>query len=553
MAGEDGKVVFKYVGDTSGVDKANTEAEQKVKGFGSRLAGIAKGIGTAIAGALAAAGAALVGIGKRGIELASDLREVQNVVDVTFGDGAENINEFAKSAGAAFGLSELQAKEFTGSVGAMLKSMQVADEQVLEMSMSLAGLAGDMASFYNLDHDTAWQKIRSGIAGETEPLKQLGINMSVANLEAYALSQGITKAYEEMTEAEKVTLRYNYLLSVTADAQGDFARTADEWANQLRTAQMNVDGLAASFGETLLPALQPVLKAFNDVAVPKLHAAFEKMAEDGTLDKLGEALGMIAELLSDSIADILPIVIELLSALLPVAAEIAQAILPPILEIMKTLTPLISTLMELLGPLIELLSGGLAIALGVIADALSIIVGLIGLIVEGIKWLLGKGGDFQTYLNMITKPFSTQGSTYQAGKAQVDKTLEKYGYYNAITTAPTTTVALGPSDDDLTDEEWYNKYIKGNNARGTSFWRGGRTWVGELGPELIDLPVGTRIYPADMSAAMAAAPSISNRNESTVIGQLNVYPDSENYLRILRLVEASEAARQTARAGGNYL
>lgn len=107
----------------------------------------------------------------------------------------------------------------------MLKSSGVAQNAASDMSVALAGLAGDIASFYNIDTDTAFYKIRAGISGEIEPLKQLGINMSVANMSAYALANGITKSWTSMTQAEQATLRYNYLMSVTKDAQGDFART----------------------------------------------------------------------------------------------------------------------------------------------------------------------------------------------------------------------------------------------------------------------------------------------------------------------------------------
>lgn len=117
------------------------------------------------------------------------------------------------------------------------------------------GLSGDFASFFNIANDEAFAKIRSGISGETEPLKQLGINMSVANLEAYALSQGIKKSYSAMTQAEQVTLRYNYLLSVSADAQGDFARTSDSLANQQRITKLAIQNIGTAIGSRLIPAM----------------------------------------------------------------------------------------------------------------------------------------------------------------------------------------------------------------------------------------------------------------------------------------------------------
>lgn len=104
------------------------------------------------------------------IGLASDLKETQNVVDVTFEDSASTINKWAQEALNAYGITETKAKQYSSTLGAMLKSMGVADDQVLKMSTDMAGLAADMASFYNLDHDTAFEKIRSGISGETEPL-----------------------------------------------------------------------------------------------------------------------------------------------------------------------------------------------------------------------------------------------------------------------------------------------------------------------------------------------------------------------------------------------
>lgn len=104
------------------------------------------------------------------IGLASDLKETQNVVDVTFEDSASTINKWAQEALNAYGITETKAKQYSSTLGAMMKSMGIADDQVLQMSMDMAGLAADMASFYNLDHDTAFEKIRSGISGETEPL-----------------------------------------------------------------------------------------------------------------------------------------------------------------------------------------------------------------------------------------------------------------------------------------------------------------------------------------------------------------------------------------------
>ena len=202
---------------------------------------------------------------KTGIDYASDLAEVQNVVDVTFGSATEAINSWSKECLAAYGMNEVSAKRYAGTIGAMLKSSGLAGDAIVDMSKDMVGLAGDMASFYNLDLETAFEKIRSGISGETEPLKQLGINMSVTNLEAYALSQGIKTSYNEMSQAEQVMLRYNYLMSATADAQGDFARTQDSYANQTRLLSESWLEFTGIMAEQLLPVLTTIVSWLNNI------------------------------------------------------------------------------------------------------------------------------------------------------------------------------------------------------------------------------------------------------------------------------------------------
>ena len=229
-----------------------------------------KGLGGFIGKALGVT--TLVAFGKQCIDLGSDLSEVQNVVDVTFGSMAEDINKFASEAITNFGISETSAKRYTSTMGAMLKSMGLGTQQAVKMSQVMAGLSADMASFYNLDADEAFEKIRSGISGETEPLKQLGINMSVANMEAYAMSQGIEKSYQKMTQQEQALLRYNYLLKVTADAQGDFSRTSNSWANQTRILAEQFNALKAEIGQGLIAAFTPVIQGLNFI-ISKLRVA----------------------------------------------------------------------------------------------------------------------------------------------------------------------------------------------------------------------------------------------------------------------------------------
>lgn len=213
-----------------------------------------------------------------GIELASDLVEKQNVVDVTFGNDSNKIYEFADTAAEKFGITTLAAEQYAGTMGALFKSSGIT-EGIDDMSIKMAQLAADMASFYNISSDMAFEKLKSGISGESEPLKALGINLSVANLEAYALSNGIKTAWKNMSQAEQTMLRYNYILSQTADAQGDFERTSDSLANQQRIMQLNLQKVQAEIGEKLYPIAQEMLGLLND-HMPDIEEAANYLADE---------------------------------------------------------------------------------------------------------------------------------------------------------------------------------------------------------------------------------------------------------------------------------
>lgn len=273
----DGKVTFEIAADPRKAEQAINDVTQELKQAGAKWEDTAERSSGNMTKSFNAAfnterikNWAIAGIkalgdfAKSAVNAASDLEEVQNVVDTTFGSSAGEINSWAQNAIKQFGLTETQAKRFSSTMGAMLKSSGAASGDIVKMSEDLAGLAADMASFYNLDFDTAFQKIRSGISGETEPLKALGINMSVANLNAYALEKGLDKTFDKMTQGEQVMLRYQYIMNATADAQGDFARTSDGFANSQRLLASNIDSLKTKFGELLVGPLADLTSWAND-------------------------------------------------------------------------------------------------------------------------------------------------------------------------------------------------------------------------------------------------------------------------------------------------
>lgn len=205
----------------------------------------------------------IVNFGKACIQLGSDLSEVQNVVDSVFPHMSKQVNAFARDAMGTYGLSETMAKQFTGNFGAMAKSFGITESAAYDMSTSLTGLAGDIASFYNMSQDEAFVKLKSVFTGETEALKSLGVVMTKTALDEYALAQGIDKTTSEMTEAEKVMLRYRFVMDNLSTASGDFARTSDGWANQMRVLKLQIESIKASIGQGLVVLFTPIIKAVN--------------------------------------------------------------------------------------------------------------------------------------------------------------------------------------------------------------------------------------------------------------------------------------------------
>lgn len=269
------------------------------KTFKKQMLGInslAKKAGVALAGAFAVK--QIVDFGKECVELGSDLSEVQNVVDVTFPKMKAKVNDFAKSAAGNFGLSETMAKKFTGAYGAMSKSFGFTEKEAYNMSTALTGLAGDVASFYNISQDEAYTKLKSVFTGETETLKDLGVVMTQNALDAYAMANGYGKVTAKMSEQEKVALRYKFVQDQLSASAGDFLRTSDSWANQTRLLSLQFESLKASIGQGLINALAPVLKVINTV-IGKLSILAAKFAEltghafgkqdmSGAADSMGE-------------------------------------------------------------------------------------------------------------------------------------------------------------------------------------------------------------------------------------------------------------------------
>lgn len=240
---------------------------------------------------------------KASITAASDLSEAQNVIQQGFGPLIGKIEEFSKTSIQSFGMSELAAKNTAGIYAVMGKSLGVLPDKATDMAVALTGLTGDLASFYNVSQDVANTALKSVFTGETESLKKFGVVMTEANLKAFALSQGITKSYSAMSQAEKVQLRYAFVMDATSDAIGDFSRTAGgSWANQVRILSQQFQQLAGIVGGVLMSAFLPVIKIINTVMskIIQLANILSSFANklfgvQGTVANSGAGLSQIAD------------------------------------------------------------------------------------------------------------------------------------------------------------------------------------------------------------------------------------------------------------------
>lgn len=239
------------------------QSQSKVKRFGSGLLTFAKRAALPAAAALTAAGGAA-------LKFAADEGEALNKANVIFGNSAKQIDVWSKTTANSFGLARAESLEAAAGFGAMLDTAGIARQELAPMSQQLVELASDMASFNNQDPSAMLERLRSGLAGEAEPLRRFGVFISAAAVQTQAYKDGIAKTGKELTEAQKVQARYNLILSQTNKQQGDFARTQNSLPNLMSRVGALLKDLAAKFGRLILPfvekSLQFVLDVFGAIA-----------------------------------------------------------------------------------------------------------------------------------------------------------------------------------------------------------------------------------------------------------------------------------------------
>lgn len=250
------QINIRFKADLSVFSTEMQNVSRKMQTLGTKMNEMGKSLSLYVTGPLLAGGAAA-------IKFASDYEESLNKVNVAFGPASESVKAFAKTSLQSFGIAEGSALDAAAMYGDMATSMGLPQNAAAKMSTSLVGLAGDLASFKNIGIDQANTALAGIFTGETESLKKLGIVMTEANLQSFALSKGIKTQVKDMDQASKVNLRYAYIMANTTNAQGDFVRTGGGAANQMRVFQESLKQLAQQFGAVILPAFTKLITFVN--------------------------------------------------------------------------------------------------------------------------------------------------------------------------------------------------------------------------------------------------------------------------------------------------
>ena len=362
-----------------------TKLKSGLKSIGTQLTNIAKKAGTKAFNALkkvasvsfktliAGIGAGVAAVVKFA-NMASDLEETKNKIDVAFGSGlgnfdgaAKSVMDWSKTSTTAMGLAQQTALDTAALFGDMGTSMGLTKDEAAKMSMALTQQAADLASFKNMNIEEATTALNGIFTGETESLKRLGVVMTETNLERYAQQQGIKKSLKSMTEAEKVQLRYNYVMEKTKNATGDYERTGGGFANQLRTMTENFKQLGATLGALPMKKLASGMKVVND-ALAEVQSLLSDGFQEGDTDKI---MNIVNGLIDKGIAAISDGFPKLLPKVLTVLETVAQGLVKAIPKIAPVLATSVVNLMFGLGKIIidnkdELVNAAKEVVLAVI-------------------------------------------------------------------------------------------------------------------------------------------------------------------------------------------
>ena len=233
-------------------DKAEA-AGRKLKALGEKAERIGKRMSLMVTLPILAAGGAA-------IKMAMDAEESRNLFEVSMGGMVDVAEKWSAQLSDSFGVNRYESQRLIGTFNVMLKSLGQNEQGAYDMAKGMTELGYDMASFFNLEPEEAFDKLRAAITGETEPLKRLGIVVNETTIKQWALNNGMIRQGEVLDESQKIVARYNVIMERTALAQGDLGRTLDSPTNKLRILKSRVAETAVEFGMKMMPAFENLLK-----------------------------------------------------------------------------------------------------------------------------------------------------------------------------------------------------------------------------------------------------------------------------------------------------
>ena len=444
------------------------KTSEEWENLGDKMTGIGKNLTLKLTAPILAAGTAV-------FKLGADYEQALGKLETVFGDNSKAIEKWAENSIEDFGLAKKNAIEMVADFGALFQGMGISLKKTEEWSKTLAERTMDLANFYNYSVEETITALNAIVTGQAEPLRKFAVNMTQAALQEYAYAKGIRKKISEMSEAEKVQLRYMYVIEKTNAAVGTTARESDTATGQLNLLKQRLVELGTSFSEHVLPIVIPFIEKLNTMI-----QAFAEL-DDGTKKFIVTALGIVA---------IAGPVLTFLGNTFKAISNITQSV-SNISKVLKGVGDAGTTLSGTMNNTAFFGFAKWALIIAAVAAA-------IGFVIKQINVLIGRGREAQASLGADIQSMTNTMS-------------------NAIS----------------------NTAIRGY-AVGTKYHTGGRALVGEEGPEIIDLPAGSKVYTAAETRRMF-------RDGETFNLTLNVKMDEVD--DVYKLVKIAKNFKQTARAG----
>lgn len=450
-----------------------------------------------LAGPLAAAftiGAA-ISFGKDAIQQASDLNESANAIKVTFGDASGAIATLGETASKRLGLSQSQFNGIATQFSAFAGTIAGEGGNVADVIDKISQRGADFASVMNLDVNDSMRIFQSGLAGETEPLRKYGIDLSQAAVEAYAMSAGIWDGVGTMTEAQKVQARYGSLMAQTSKTQGDFANTADGLANSQRIANAQIQDAQAKLGSAFLPMVQAVTVFLANTFIP-------------VITSVGDTFRNVFTWINENVSLAIPIFAALGAVLL---AALAPAIWAAVAATWAFTVALLAN------PVTWII-----LAIGVLVGAIVLLAMNWDAVV---KWISSVWGGFINWLQPGLKAIGNAFSTVFNGIGQVIS-----GVFNGIVWVVKTYIntiinLVNAVIGSLNGVGSFISKATGGTigfklgkipllADGGTITGSGTVMVGEQGPELLNLGRGASVVPLDKASSAQTVNYYAAPNQS---------------------------------------